>query len=95
MMHLMGLKKYRHGYVGFVETDNRYLYFQFSRDTYKILQTYLKKDYESTDHFISVIRKFVHATFFFRRPVLMEHINQASLEKILANRKTGSADTPI
>ena len=87
MMHLMGIKKYRHGYVGFIETNAGYTYFQFSRGTCKPLQTYLKDDYESRDHFISVIRKFVHATFFFRQPVSLETISKDTLEQILVDQQ--------
>ena len=89
----MGLKKYRHGYIGFVETDHRYFYFHFSRDSYKVLQSYSKEEYENSDHFISVMRKFVHATFFFRRPKPIKAITADVLERILTAKQAASSNT--
>lgn len=88
----MGLKKYRHGYISFVETDHRYFYFHFSRDSYKVLQSYSKEEYENSEHFISVMRKFVHATFFFRRPEPIAAITADALERVLTDRPAVSND---
>jgi hypothetical protein len=82
-LKLMALKQYRHGFLGFVETDRRYLYFQFARGELKLLQTYSKQDYESTDHFISVIGKFVHASFFFKRPIPLAAVTEETLSNVI------------
>lgn len=88
MLNLMGLKKYRHGYLGFVETDRHYVYFQFARGKCKLLQAYIKEDYQSTDHFISVMRKFVHATFFFQRFMPLEAVTEETLASVSCESKT-------
>jgi hypothetical protein len=81
-LKIIGLKKYAHGFTGCIETPDRYEFFHFARGKYKMLQQYLKADFEDRDHFIDVLRKFVHAGFFKQLPVAVSRISSEELEKV-------------
>ena len=81
-MQVIALKKYSHGYSGFLETDDSYVFFQLSGQEYKFIQRYPKKDYASYEHFIDVIRKFTRASFFFRHPVQILELSKEELDRI-------------
>lgn len=90
-MKLIGLKKYRHGYTGFLETAHHYAYFQFARGKLTLLQHYAKQDFQSPDHFVDVIRKFVHIGFFLQKPVEIESVNERELSGVAAQTRTDTA----
>lgn len=81
-LKIIGLKKYAHGFTGCIETAAHYEFFHFSRGQYKLLQQYVKADFKDRDHFIDVLRKFVHAGFFKPSPVAVSRISSEELEKI-------------
>ena len=81
-MQVIALTKYSHGYSGFLETDDSYVFFQVSNKNYKLIQTYPKKDYTSYEHFIDVIRKFTRASFFFRHPAQILELSKEELDRI-------------
>ena len=82
-MKIIGLKKYRHGYTGFLEHRDRYEYFQFGRERYRTLQEFAKSDYENFDHFVSVIRIFGHASIFTEKPIEVDGLDNSSLQRVL------------
>jgi glucan biosynthesis protein len=89
-MKLIGLKKYRHGYTGFLETADYYAYFQFARGKCTLLQHYAKQDFQGHAHFVDVIRKFVHVGFFFQNPVEIETVSEEELNRVATDIRTTS-----
>jgi len=87
-MNVIALTKYSHGYTGFLELEDRYVFFQCAGERHKFLQQYLKSDYENHDHFIEFIRKFVHATFFLNRPVRIRELTKEELDRVYAESQS-------
>ena len=83
-MKVIALKKYSHGYSGFFEIEDRYVFFHFSNGRYKVLQQYVKSDFENYDHFVDVIRKFVRSTFFLNCPETISDLNREELDRVYA-----------
>jgi hypothetical protein len=93
-MKLIGLKKYRHGYTGFLENAHDYAYFQFARGKFTLLQHFAKQDFQSHDHFVDVIRKFVHIGFFLEKPVEIEAVNEEELKRVAALTRPDTESVP-
>lgn len=83
-MNVIALTKYSHGYSGFLELDDSYVFFQFSGKGCKLIQHYPKCDYTSYEHFIDVIRKFTRASFFFDQPVQIVELSKEELYRVYA-----------
>lgn len=83
-LNIIGLKKYAHGFTGCIETPDHYEFFHFARGKYKALQQYLKADFKNRNHFIDVLRRFVHTGFFTYPPVAISRISSEELENILS-----------
>ena len=82
---IIGLKKYAHGFTGCIETPVQYEFFHFARGKYKVIQQYMKTDFKDRDHFIDVLRKFVHAGFFKQSPIAVSSISSEVLENIFSD----------
>ena len=80
----MALTKYSHGYSGFLELDDSYVFFQLSGKDYKFIQHYPKSDYTNYEHFIDVIRKFTRASFFFSQPARIEELSKNEIDRVYA-----------
>lgn len=85
-MRLIGLKKYRAGFTGFIEGRKHYVYFNYSKKRgYKKLIELNKESFEDHDHFISVMAKFVSMACFFKHPVQIHAMSLDELSKIDAS----------
>jgi hypothetical protein len=74
-MQLIGLKKYSHGYSGCLSTDTQYVFFYFAKGRCTEYLQYQKREFQSDDHFISVMAKFIQTSFFSRPPLTVEVID--------------------
>ena len=81
-MKVIALTKYSHGYSGFLELQDSYVFFQLSGKEHKLIQRYPKSDYTSYEHFIDVIRKFTRASFFFNQPAQIVELSKEELSRI-------------
>ena len=80
---LICLRSYSHGYMGFVEDEHSYMYFNFPRKgRFKPLMTFNKGDYADYGHFVGGITKFFPYNFFLRNPVVMESCTIEELDRI-------------
>ena len=78
-MHLIGYKAYQKGFFGCLEAEDRYVCFLFSRGVFRPITTYAKDDFESHDHFLATLHKFVPRHFFLLRPLPLKSLGAGDL----------------
>ena len=81
-MKIIGLKSYSTGYKGFIEQKDRYVFFLCYRNgKLKKLLDYKKEDYVCHEHFLGVISKFMPLSFFLKKPLYVQSITTAELDR--------------
>lgn len=68
-MQLIGYKAYQKGFFGCLETEDGYICFLFSKNTFRPVVSYAKADFTCQDHFRATLHKFFPRRFFLTRPV--------------------------
>jgi hypothetical protein len=92
-MKVMCLRSYSHGYSGFLEDGNRYLYFHFPRQgELREVMTFAKEDYADYGHFVGGITKFFPYNFFFKTPVALESCTIEEFDRISRHRSSLGGD---
>lgn len=81
-MRIIGLKAYRKGYIGFLENEEAYVFFNTLKGQYRPVQSYPKSDFESFHHFITLMSKFVNSAFFLKTSVDVTAIDMETLGRI-------------
>ena len=82
-MRIASLTAYPIGYTGFVEESDQYVLFLYPlRGAFRPLQAYQKADFNSYDHFVSVIGKLTGRRAFLHDPIPVETMSFAELERI-------------
>jgi hypothetical protein len=89
-MQLIGYKAYQKGYFGCLETDDDYICFLFSKNTFRAVTTYAKEDFTSQAHFRAMLHKFLPRRFFLPRPVPVPSLTSCDLAAA-ARRLTSGA----
>jgi hypothetical protein len=83
MPRILCLRSYSNGYTGFMEEEDNYTFFQFSRNgKLTRVMEFDKSDYTDYGHFIGGITRFFPATFFLREPIPFESISIRELDRI-------------
>ncbi len=77
------LRSYANGYTGFVEENETYVFFRFSRNgkMTKVLE-YKKSDYTDYGHFLGNISRFFASSFFLKEPISLESASIEELDRI-------------
>jgi hypothetical protein len=83
MPKILSLRSYSSGYTGFIEENDCYAFFQFSRngELTKIME-FDKSDYTDYGHFFGGITKFFPLNFFLKEPITVESISISELDRI-------------
>ena len=83
MPKILSLRSYAKGYTGFIEEEDRYTFFQFSRNggLTRIME-FDKSDYTDYGHFLGGITRFYPLNFFMKEPITVESISISELDKI-------------
>ena len=84
-MLLIGLKKYRTRYIALIDDGRYYRYLTLSKRRMHTVVEYRKTEFNSFDHFLSVIKRFTQLSFYFKRPVPINSISMAEFERINAD----------
>ena len=80
MIKVISLNSYGAGYKGFIEEQDKYVFFILSRKgELKKLQNYYKKDYTSYEHFVEVLCRFAPRSFFLKEPLYVESMSIGEL----------------
>lgn len=82
-MKIMCLRSYSHGYTGFMEEQDQYVFFQFPRrGKIRRLVTYDKSQFTNYRHFVGGISKFIPHLFFLEQPVAVDLMTIQALDCI-------------
>ncbi len=82
-MELLVLKAYASGYRGCALDDRQYFFFQYSRKKgLKILQRYLRSDFEDLEHFIGVMAKFLSLSAFILPPLPISGLTENEMDRV-------------
>jgi hypothetical protein len=88
-LRVFGIKAYQTGYAGFLERENEYVFFSFSRrKKFKTIAVYEKSQYTSLNHFKSVMSKFVPAAMFLNQPIRIFEMTAEELGRVNGVRKS-------
>ena len=92
-MRVICLRSYSHGYMGFVEDDTSYTYFNFPRKgKLNALMKFHKSDYVDYGHFVGGITKFFPYNFFLKNPVVIESCTIEELDRISKDMSHSQGD---
>lgn len=86
---IIGLKRYRSGYRGILQNESGYLFFQFRRGRFRVLQHYAKADFPDYEHFVSFLSKFLPVGRVLASPLEIGSLNEAELARIFGQMKAG------
>jgi hypothetical protein len=83
MPRILSLRSYVNGYTGFIEEEDRYTFFQLSRNRgLTRIMEFDKSDYTDYGHFLGGITKFFPLNFFLKEPITVESISIPELDRI-------------
>ncbi len=82
-MRVFCIRRYSHGYTGFVEDEDEYAFFQFPRrGKLRKLFAHDKNDYPDYHYFVGAMSKFIPRLFFLEQPIPFEPVTIEQLDKI-------------
>lgn len=80
------LRSYSNGYAGFMEDEQDYIYFNFTRKGgFKEIMRFPRSDYADYGHFVGGITRFFPYNFFLRPPVVIDACTIEELDRISEN----------
>ena len=90
-MQLIGFKAYQKGFFGCLETEDGYICFLFSKNTFRAITTYSKADFTCQDHFRAMLHKFLPHRFFLPQPVPVPSLTSCHLMAAARHLTCGAA----
>jgi hypothetical protein len=79
-MKIIGIMQNPRGYWGFLEENDKYVYFRFSKKRgLKRLVEYAREDFSSYKQFVEVMTRFVPVKMFLKKPIHMTKMDFDSL----------------
>ena len=82
-IQILALRRYASGYRGCLVDQQRYVFFQYSRNgRLKELKSYPRSEFDDLLHFVSVMQKFMSASAFLIPPIPIEALTINELDRL-------------